>query len=52
MTDGYVTVEQQAFELVRNNLGSANMFVFGIGSSINHYLIEGLARVGQGEPFA
>ncbi|WP_435635151.1 VIT domain-containing protein [Pseudomonas solani] len=51
VTDGYVTVETEAFELVRNNLGKANLFAFGIGSSVNRELIEGLARAGQGEPF-
>lgn len=51
MTDGYVTVEREAFDLVRNNLGNGNVFVFGIGGSTNRYLIEGLARVGYGEPF-
>jgi Ca-activated chloride channel family protein len=50
-TDGYVTVEKEAFDLIRNNLGSANMFPFGIGSSVNRHLIEGMARVGMGEPF-
>jgi Ca-activated chloride channel family protein len=50
-TDGYVTVEQQAYELVRKNLGRANLFPFGIGSSVNRELIEGLARSGMGEPF-
>lgn len=51
MTDGYVTVEKQAFELVRNNLNQANVFAFGIGSSVNRHLMEGLARAGQGEAF-
>ncbi len=50
-TDGYVTVETEAFDLIRNNLGEANMFPFGIGSSVNRYIIEGMARVGMGEPF-
>ncbi len=50
-TDGYVAVEAQAFDLIRNNLGNANMFTFGIGSSVNRHLIEGMARVGMGEPF-
>jgi Ca-activated chloride channel family protein len=50
-TDGYVSVEEQAFDLIRNNLGLANMFTFGIGSSVNRHLIEGMARVGMGEPF-
>jgi len=51
ITDGYIDVEDEAFELVHTNLGRANLFAFGIGSSVNRHLIEGLARVGQGEPF-
>lgn len=50
-TDGYVTVEKEAFELIRNNLGNANFFAFGIGSSVDRYLIEGMAHVGNGMPF-
>ncbi len=49
-TDGYVAVENEAFDLIRNNLGHANMFTFGIGSSVNRHLLEGMARVGMGEP--
>lgn len=51
ITDGYIAEEPGAFEDVRNNLGDANVFAFGIGSSVNRYLIEGLARAGQGESF-
>lgn len=51
LTDGYVSVEKEAFDLVRDNLDKANVFAFGIGSSVNRYLIEGLARAGMGEPF-
>jgi len=50
-TDGYVTVEEEVFDLIRKNLGDANMFTFGIGSSVNRHLLEGMARVGMGEPF-
>ena len=50
-TDGYVTVEEEVFDLIRKNLGDANMFTFGIGSSVNSHLLEGMARVGMGEPF-
>lgn len=50
-TDGYVTVEEEVFDLIRKNLGDANLFTFGIGSSVNRHLIEGMARVGMGEPF-
>jgi hypothetical protein len=51
ITDGYVTVEREALELIQKNLGRANLFTFGIGSSVNRYLIEALARAGLGEPF-
>ena len=51
VTDGYVTVEHEVFRLIRRNLGEANVFAFGIGSSVNRHLIEGIARAGQGEPF-
>ncbi|MBF0118503.1 MAG: VWA domain-containing protein [Desulfobacterales bacterium] len=51
VTDGYVSVEREAFDLIRQNLSNANMFAFGIGTSVNRYLIEGIARVGMGEPF-
>ncbi len=51
VTDGYVTVENEVFQLVRRNLGNSNVFAFGIGTSVNRHLIEGIARAGQGEPF-
>lgn len=51
VTDGYVTVEREAFDLVRKNLSKANVFAFGIGSSVNRSLMEGIARAGMGEPF-
>ncbi len=51
VTDGYVTVEKEVFELIRTHLDSSNVFTFGIGSSVNRFLIEGMARAGKGEPF-
>jgi Ca-activated chloride channel family protein len=51
VTDGYVSVENEVFQLVRRNLDHFNVFAFGIGSSVNRHLIEGLARAGQGEAF-
>ncbi len=50
-TDGYISVERRAFDMIRNRIGNANCFTFGIGTSTNRYLIEGLARAGDGEPF-
>ncbi len=51
VTDGYVSVENEVFQLVRKNLNQSNVFAFGIGSSVNRHLIEGIARAGQGEAF-
>lgn len=48
-TDGYVTVEKEAFSLIRSNLNKANFFTFGIGTSVNRYLLEGMAHAGAGE---
>ncbi|MBI4775690.1 MAG: TonB family protein [Deltaproteobacteria bacterium] len=50
-TDGYVHVEKEAFDLIRNELGGANFFSFGIGTSVNRFLIEGMSRAGMGESF-
>lgn len=50
-TDGYVDVERQAMGLIKDNLDKANFFAFGIGTSVNRYLIEGLAHAGSGVPF-
>ncbi len=51
VTDGYIEAEAEAFDYVREHLGDASVFAFGIGSSVNRHLIEGVARAGLGEPF-
>lgn len=51
VTDGFISAEAAVFEGIRKNLNRSNLFAFGIGSSVNRHLIEGMARAGQGEPF-
>jgi Ca-activated chloride channel family protein len=51
ITDGYVDVEAEAFDRIRSEAGEASVYAFGIGSSVNRHLIEGLAHAGSGEPF-
>jgi Ca-activated chloride channel family protein len=51
VTDGYIDTESDVFDYVRANLDDVNFFAFGIGSSVNRFLIEGVARAGLGEPF-
>ncbi len=50
VTDGYISVEPEVFDLVRKNLNQANVYSFGIGSSVNRLLVEGMARIGKGRP--
>jgi Ca-activated chloride channel homolog len=51
VTDGYISGEEGVFDYIRDNLDRCNVFSFGIGSSVNRYLIEGVAKAGMGEPF-
>jgi len=51
VTDGYIEAESEVFDYVRSQLDDVNFFAFGIGTSVNRFLIEGVARAGRGEPF-
>ncbi len=51
VTDGYISGEEGVFDYIRDNLDRCNVFSFGIGSTVNRYLIEGVAKAGMGEPF-
>jgi Ca-activated chloride channel family protein len=51
VTDGFVGGEQGVFDHIKANLNKCNVFAFGIGTSVNRYLIEGVAHAGMAEPF-
>ena len=51
VTDGYIEAESDVFDYIRTHLDDTSVFAFGIGSSVNRHLIEGVARAGLGEPF-
>ena len=51
ITDGYIAEEASTFDIINKNLGKADFFSFGIGDGVNRYLIEGIAKAGQGEAF-
>jgi Ca-activated chloride channel family protein len=51
ITDGYISAEDRVFQLVDERLHRNNLFAFGIGSSVNRFLIEGIARAGRAEAF-
>jgi Ca-activated chloride channel family protein len=51
VTDGGISQEKAMFQYIREHLGDANVFSFGIGSAVNRYLLDGVARAGMGESF-
>ncbi len=48
LTDGYIGNENQIFAALRDKIGSARLFSFGVGSSVNRYLLERMAEEGRG----
>jgi Ca-activated chloride channel family protein len=48
LTDGYIGNESEILAEVRRRIGAARLFSFGIGSSVNRYLLESLAEEGRG----
>ncbi len=51
ITDGYIYDEEEVFGLIGDNLNNTSFFSFGIGSSVNRSLMEGIAEAGMGEAF-
>lgn len=51
ITDGYISGEREIFDIIGRNIGTTNFFSFGIGSAVNRYLIDGIAKTGLGESF-
>lgn len=51
ITDGYISNESEIYDLINKNMGTASFFSFGIGCSVNDYLIKGIAQCGFGEAF-
>jgi len=48
MTDGYIGNEAEVLRVTRSHLGAARVFSFGVGSSVNRFLMEAMARLGRG----
>ncbi|MDH3585206.1 MAG: hypothetical protein OER86_13425, partial [Phycisphaerae bacterium] len=49
MTDGYVGNDHTIIDEVKKNAADTRVFSFGIGSSVNRYLLDGMAGAGRGE---
>jgi Ca-activated chloride channel family protein len=48
MTDGFIGNEQEIFAAAQRELGGARIFGFGVGGSVNHYLLSRLSQLGRG----
>ena len=48
MTDGYIGNETEILAAIEEKLGGARLFSFGVGTSVNRYLLENMAEVGRG----
>ena len=48
LTDGFIGNETEIFAAIEERLDSARLFSFGVGTSVNRYLLEGMARIGRG----
>ena len=48
MTDGFIGNDDEILGEVHRRLGDSRIFSFGVGSSVNRHLLEGLARMGRG----
>jgi len=49
MTDGYVGNDFAIIDAVKKNAGTTRVFSFGIGNSVNRFLLDGMAHAGRGE---
>jgi len=48
LTDGYIGNEDQILALVGDKMGASRLFALGVGSAVNRYLLEEMARAGRG----
>ena len=48
LTDGYIGNDAEILAEVHRRIGAARIFSFGVGESVNRYLMERMARVGRG----
>ena len=48
LTDGYIGNEAEILGEIQQRLGDARIFSFGVGSSVNRYLLDRMAKLGHG----
>ncbi|MCD4654443.1 VWA domain-containing protein, partial [bacterium] len=48
LTDGYIGNEAEIFGEIEKRIGNTRLFSLGVGSSVNHYLLDRMAEAGRG----
>ena len=48
LTDGYIGNEAEILRAIHASIGESRIFSFGVGSSVNRYLLERMAIAGRG----
>ena len=48
LTDGYIGNESEILAAVHRRVGTSRIFSFGVGDSVNRYLMERMAKAGRG----
>jgi Ca-activated chloride channel family protein len=48
LTDGYIGHEASLLQQINDTIGNARIYAFGIGSSVNRYLLDEMGRAGRG----
>ena len=48
LTDGYIGNESEVLKLITSNIGNARIYAFGVGTSVNRFLLAEMGRAGRG----
>ncbi|WP_298913954.1 VIT and VWA domain-containing protein [uncultured Roseobacter sp.] len=48
LSDGYIGDEAQVLRTIHRQIGDARIYAFGIGSSVNRYLLDAMTQEGRG----
>jgi len=48
LTDGYVSNESAVMQLINEKIKGARIYAFGVGTSVNRYLLSEMGRIGHG----
>ena len=48
LTDGHIGNEVEILEAIHKSIGASRIFSFGVGDSVNRYLLNRMAKIGRG----